>query len=96
MLSVNPRTGGVDSVLHSGRRVDVKQTKYPNGRLLRRISDVKDNVDIYVLMVGQLPTYRFVGWCNSDDLINNNSIIDLGYGPTYGKEQDELSKTLPE
>lgn len=94
-LSISPRSGGRDLVMPNGACVDVKTTKYPDGMLLATLKKTAIGVDVFVLVVGQMPEYTYIGWQYRDVLINKNSIVDLGYGPTYGLEQWELIKTVP-
>jgi len=51
-----------------------------------------DDAGIYVLMIGEFPTYRLAGWAYSIVLLNDANITDLGYGPTYALNQNELTK----
>jgi hypothetical protein len=88
-LSISPRKGG-DDVLLNDKKMDIKTTKYKSGKLLARRSKSKTPSDIYVLIVGQRPSYNIVGWCSSADLIQDKNLIDLGYGKTYGLEQRVL------
>ncbi|MHA1469125.1 MAG: hypothetical protein ACTSSP_01040 [Candidatus Asgardarchaeia archaeon] len=92
-FSIEPRKGGYD-VLLDDNRIDIKQTSYKTGRLLGYIKKEKNDVDIYVLMVGELPTYTFVGWVYCNDLISEDNITDLGYGKTYALQQDDLNHSL--
>lgn len=88
-LSISPRKGG-DDVLLNGKNIDIKTTKYKSGKLLARRSKSETPSDVYVLIVGQRPSYNIVGWCSSADLIQDKNLIDLGYGKTYGLEQHVL------
>lgn len=98
-LSIGARRGGVDLLLGSGKKVDVKQTKYPNGRLLAAPHCTGEN-DYYVLMTGSLKdgarfTYR--GFATKAELINEKVIVQLKKDKpsTYGLEQDKLHLELP-
>lgn len=83
-----------DCVLPDGRTVDIKNTKYPNGKLLVLFGKERFVVDMYVLMTGVFPSYIFRGWAAYSDIINSENIKDLGYGPNYIFEQHQLNKTL--
>ena len=48
--------------------------------------------DYFVLMVGEFPSYEFKGYIESEELIQEKNIIDLGHGPGYGIEQERLKK----
>lgn len=88
-LSVSPRSGGADALV-SGKRVDIKATRYANGRLLAVPSKHKDDADVYVLAIVNESTVRFPGWAYSDELLSEQNLTDLGHGPTYAMTQDQL------
>ncbi len=75
--------------------IDVKSTTLPHGRLLARIGKDSHPADSYALMVGELPSYKFVGWVPAAKLLHPENIIDLGHGPGYGLSQDKLIRSLP-
>jgi hypothetical protein len=70
--------------------VDVKATKFRNGRLLARTTKKGKEADAYALMVGEFPTYRFVGWVTAEELLADENVTDLGHGPTYALPQHRL------
>ena len=82
-----------DATLPTGQTVDVKTTKYKNGRLLA-VRWKKPVVDLFALMVGEFPTYRFVGFKHCDDMLKEENLKDLGHGPGYAVDQCDLE--LPE
>lgn len=73
--------------------VDVKSTRYKSGRLIatRKKNELK-HPDIYVLMIGEFPEYYFAGYASADELLRDENLIDLGYGETYGLEQERLKQ----
>lgn len=79
-----------DAVLPCGAKVDVKQTKYRNGRLLARLNKKEKPADIYVLMTGTIPTFTERGGLAAEMLFQDDMIIDLGHGPGFGATQDKL------
>jgi hypothetical protein len=83
-----------DFILPNGITGDVKQTRYPNGRLLVRPGKEKKKVDIYILMVGQLPIFEFKGWIAYGDIIKKETMKDLGKGSGFCRDQKDLIKTL--
>ena len=85
-----------DCITHNGLRIDVKSTKYDSGRLLAVPWKCNKNIDAYVLMVGEFPSYRFAGFCLAEELIDEKNITDLGYGDVYALEQSELRLTMDE
>ena len=89
-LNVFARKGGFDVIAKNGKRIDVKCTRYPHGRLLAPTNKTLGDADFYALMVGQCPTYRFAGYALASELINDGAICDMGYGPTYGLPQERL------
>jgi hypothetical protein len=89
-MSINTRSGGYD-ILMNGLRVDVKTTKYKNGKLLAAKSKKISDSDLYVLVIGERPNYTIAGWCKSEHLIKNSNLVDLGYGLTYCLFKEKLS-----
>lgn len=78
-----------DCILHNGKLVDVKTTAYDTGKLVA--SKWKGaGVDLYALMVGSFPTYRFAGVATKDELINPDRLTNLGTGELYVLEQKDL------
>lgn len=93
-LTIAPRSSAKgedkgDLRLANGLIVDVKATKYSNGKLLA-VTWKNHCVHAFALMVGEFPRYTFKGFMLQDDLINPKRIGDLGYGKTYLAEQHEL------
>ena len=72
--------------------VDVKHTRLRNGRLLGWVGKLNKKTDSYALMVGDFPRYFFIGWATADELFAEENIRDLGHGPTYCLDQDQLRK----
>lgn len=89
-MSIGVRRGGSDCRSARGNRIDVKATQYQSGRLLAVKGKRPSDADIYVLMVGRFPTYRWAGWATAQELIREDNITDLGHGPTYALSQSEL------
>ena len=79
-----------DAVLHDGTRVDVKSTRYPNGRLIVVPWKDVDAVDAYVLVVGTFPEYRIVGAMEGYRLMRSHRMKDLGHGKVFVATQEEL------
>jgi hypothetical protein len=78
-----------------GIRIDVKTTKYENGKLLvdARKGSKTDGVDFYALMTGQFPgPYTFRGFIAKEHIIQPHRIgtIIKGY-KTYMADQSELT-----
>jgi hypothetical protein len=83
---------GFDLMTWKGSRVDVKTTKYRNGKLLATLKKDVNACDIYVLVVGEFPTYELVGYATSGELIQEKNIMDLGHGKGYALSQDDLRR----
>tara|TARA_R110000803_G_scaffold30935_2_gene69403 strand:+ start:155 stop:622 length:468 start_codon:yes stop_codon:yes gene_type:complete len=79
-----------DLLTHKGTKVDVKTTKYSSGRLLATMKKKVEDCDVYVLVVGEFPNYRIVGWAKSEELILKENIINLGHGEGYALNQSQL------
>lgn len=70
--------------------VDVKTTRYKNGKLLAVPSKSLKVADAYALVVGEFPAYRVAGFALGEALVHESRLIDLGHGPTYGLPQSAL------
>lgn len=81
-----------DCYLKNGYAIDVKTTRYEGGRLLAVRWKREKDVDLYALMVGTFPQYRLAGFMKSEDLINEAKLKDLGRGPVFAADQNELVK----
>ena len=82
--------GTWDALSKKGARIDVKTTRYRGGHLVSRMGSNSD-AEIYVLLVGEFPSYRVAGWTTADHLMGTE--INLGRGPTHGVPQPELINT---
>jgi hypothetical protein len=78
-----------DAILPCGLSVDVKTTKYPNGKLLA-VPWKKANGDLFALMVGTAPSYVFKGFMFQYQLLSPQRLGNLGHGNTYIAQQSEL------
>ena len=87
--ALNQKPPSHDVLLHDGRTVDVKCTAYENGRLI--VGAKKSlTVDLFALMIGTMPSYRFAGFATGFDLMHPDRLTDYGHGPIYAMEQNEL------
>ena len=84
-----------DALLRNGMTVDVKATKYRNGHLIAAPWKSTEAADIYALMVGTFPNYRFAGWASGSHLLQSDNKKDLGHGEGYALTQDQLQGRLP-
>lgn len=87
-IGLVPRSGSADAVI-KGKRIDVKSTRRPEGRLLATLK-INPDVDIYVLAIISNDSVSFPGFALKSDLIQQSRIIDLGHGKGYAMEQSEL------
>ena len=79
-----------DLLTGKGYKVDVKTTKYQSGRMLATKKKKVEDCDVYILVVGEFPSYRIAGWCWATDLLKEENLIDLGHGEGYALNQNEL------
>jgi len=71
-LPLNRVLGTHRPKLHDiGRRVEVKNVRYPNGRLRAWPKDVRSYV--FLLVTGNGPEFRLVGWLEGVDLIRGRN-----------------------
>lgn len=82
-----------DARLANGMTVDIKTTKYINGKLIA-VPWKEPNVDLFALMVGTFPKYEFKGFMQKLELLNPKRLGNLGYGETYIAYQHELELDL--
>jgi len=88
-ISVTPRAGSWDNITKD-KRVDIKATRHPNGRLLATAGKSHDDVDIFVLGIVNGSSVNFVGWASRDELIRDGNLTDLGHGKGYALDQSKL------
>ena len=90
-LTTHFRIKGYDAFLWE-YRIDIKQTRYDNGKLIARATKKIEDADIYCQMVGRLPQYNFKGWVYASELIDEKNLEDLGsHGvPCYTLPQHKL------
>ncbi len=90
---LDPNHFGIeDSLLPNAKLVDVKTTTRHNGRLLVKAIQRKGVSDLYAMMVGTFPTYRFAGWMKHSELIVDERIDKKLPHPAYAANQSELKK----
>lgn len=90
--SASPRSGSYDCVL-MGKRIDIKTTRYAQGRLAVTTKRNPD-VDIYVLALYDPAADKvtFPGYILADYLYQPENLKDLGHGPSYVLEQSKLNR----
>jgi hypothetical protein len=87
-LTFHNRSGGHDLVL-KGHTVDVKTTHHAGGKLVVPLKKKNSPSDIYALVTGDIPTFTIRGYATAEEVFG--STIDLGHGPCYGLDQDQLT-----
>jgi len=96
MMNIFPDTGyktrqPFDCISRDGNKVDVKQTYRQNGRLLVK-SKLRDYLpDIYALMIGKFPAYRYAGMIKASELLVDERLDTTLPHPAYAAGQNELS-----
>ena len=70
--------------------IDVKATKYQSGKLIAATHKKEKACDYYMLMIGSFPEYRCAGFCKKEDILNDNTITNLGWGELHAVEQSSL------
>ena len=83
------RSGSYDCVL-MGKRIDIKSTTYPDGRLIATVKGNPD-VDVFVLAVVMGSVIKFPGYITAKQLYRDNNLNDLGHGTTYAVDQGMLT-----
>ena len=83
-----------DAILKDGTTVDVKNTTYPKGKLIVRTGKESKLIDIYALVIGTFPVFKFSGWAKYKDIIQQKLIVNLGGGDSYCLPQNRLRKSL--
>ena len=82
-VDLTPGKKKADFVSRSGESIDVKSTRYRNGRLLATLDKTQDPCDIYVLMVVDDQGGEYRGYVKKENLFKEENIKDLGRGKGY-------------
>ena len=89
-FEIRPRRGSADCS-RFGETIDVKATRYQNGKLLAVAWKETCAADVYALMILEDGArFRFAGFARATDLIAPERLTNLGHGPTYALEQQQL------
>lgn len=84
------KAGVEDATLPDGRLVDVKQTWRHDGRLLVKVKDRRGKVDLFALVTGTLPVFKYHGMIEYAKLIREETIDYNLEHPAYACAQDDL------
>lgn len=80
-----------DCLLANGKLVDVKTTRRENGRLMVKAIKRKEVCDLYALVVGRFPKFRFAGWMAVEELFTEDRLEHRLQYPSYVATQNELT-----
>ena len=83
--------GKEDAILVSGQKVDVKNTRYKDGKLMVKAID-REKCDLYGLMIGTFPTFMFVGFATAEELFKKENLSNEYEHPAYVLPQEKLNK----
>jgi hypothetical protein len=82
--------------IFNGKTIDVKQTIYPQGKLISAWWKKDNACDLYALMVGEFPTFIFKGITTKEELYQDFRLTDFGRRnrayAMYQVELDELDE----
>jgi len=97
-LKIETGAGGTD-MRYKYMTLDVKGTEYEDGKLLAPTwKQHKPHADVFVLVtidwLGDKylasPELKIRGWEEAEEFFQSKHVINLGYGPTFGIEQEDL------
>lgn len=71
-----------DLVTRKGKTVDVKTTARMYNQFFIRAGK-KQYADVFMFVVGEIPTFDLVGWITKDDAIQDRRLGDYGKGESY-------------
>jgi hypothetical protein len=94
-FTLHIRQGGEDCIMQCGLRVDVKATHHENGVLLVPTTKPIGDVDLYALMIGRFPKYKFVGWVEAEKAQRPVNLKLWGDNQVYVIGQDQLIQCFP-
>lgn len=83
-----------DCLLNDGRLVDVKSTTLEHGKLMVKAIARKGKSDIFALIVGTFPRFRFAGWLPYDEVCKQERKDTKLPHPAFVAKQHELTKQL--
>jgi hypothetical protein len=90
-LDVKPQSKTTD-VVYKGWKCDIKVTKHLEGRLIVSLTKTKASSDVYILGIISGLSVDFVGYCLAEQVMQEANIKDLGQGPCYCLDKDDLTK----
>ena len=66
-----------------GFRIDVKTSRRQDSELLAAGHKTVGRIPVHALMTGAFPRYVLRGFAWSEDVLQQNRLVNLGYGPSY-------------
>ena len=69
-LTIEPRSKGANLEVF-GIKIDVKQTRLENGRLIVNAGKIQSDTHVYVLLTGEIPKFVFRGFYLKYDVFND-------------------------
>jgi hypothetical protein len=91
-LTISVRKGGSDLISRQNKTIDVKTTRYKDGRLLATLKKYEDACQIYILVIVDDFGGDIVGWASHEELCNERNKTNLGHGEGYALEQSQLNQ----
>ncbi len=79
-LTIGARKGGCDTISKKGKKIDVKWTGNLDNGLLVKTSKAKGESDVYVLVIGNFPSYKVIGFISENDLFKDENIKQSKFG----------------
>jgi hypothetical protein len=77
-LTTYSRKRGPDCYTTTGKRIDVKQSSLKRGGLIVSQHKTLEDADIYVLMRGEMPTFKYEGWAWAHEVIRSRGLQAVG------------------
>lgn len=88
-MTIGARRGGHDAIVN-GFTVDVKTTRVERGHLLVTTKKSLTPSDVYVLVIGTIPSFRIAGWAWAHWIMQDRHRRDFGHGAGFALAQHEL------
>jgi hypothetical protein len=97
-LKIETGAGGTD-MRYKHLTLDIKGTEYDDGKLLAPTwKQHRPHADVFLLVTidwpdeeyDEPPELKLRGWEEAEEFFQSKHVINLGYGPTFGIEQENL------
>ena len=90
-MDTDLRDWGADLISKNGKTIDVKTTKFKNGRLFATKTSQKKDFDIYILCELNEDGVDIVGWIYRNEFIKDENLIDGKKGQYYAIHNSKLN-----